>query len=266
MPAGGNSREGAPDRVMEERGRWELSRCGGQRKVHGNHVGLDLGALKTLQKTNGDRVRIWIVDDENLFRFTLKRLIDRQGAWICDADFSNAESLLERLESGDAPELILLDIGLPGANGDAALPRILELAPAVAVIVLSAQSEREVVFRAIRGGAAGYLLKGCGEDEIRQRILEVLDGGAALSPKIGRLMMERMRDKPSAATEVDYGLTPRELEVLEWLVQGLPKKQIAVRVGMSPHTVDSHLRSIYRRMNVRSNTEAVARAVREGVV
>lgn len=215
---------------------------------------------------NGKPVRIWIVEDENLFRFTLKRLIERQSGWICDADFSDAESLLEHLGSGDAPHVILLDIGLPGASGDAVLSRILEMAPAVAVIILSAQSMQDVVFRAIRAGAAGYLLKGCGEEEIRQRILEVLEGGAALSPKIGRLMMERIREEPQSKNGGTYGLTPTELRVLELLVQGLAKKQIAQRAGMSPHTVDSHLRSIYRRMDVRSNTEAVARAVREGLV
>lgn len=213
-----------------------------------------------------NQVRIWIVEDEMIYRFTLKRLINRQQGWVCDADFPDAESFLDRLRTSVPPHVILLDIGLPGANGDTVLRNIYEIAPTTAVIILSAQSDREVVFRAIRDGAAGYLLKGCGEDEICKRISEVLDGGAALSPQIGRLVMDRLREDLSPATKPSYGLTPRELDVLVLLARGLAKKQIAEHAGLSPHTVDSHLRSIYRRMDVRSNTEAVARAVREGIV
>lgn len=211
--------------------------------------------------------RIWIVEDQKSYRLTLKRLIDRTIGWECDAEFAEAESLMEQLAFGEDPDLILLDLGLPGVNGDAVLPQIVESSPRTKVIILSAQSAREVVFRAIRLGAAGYLLKGSSEAEIRQRIREVLKGGAALSPEVGRLMVEQMQKGGNSTGPVpDYGLTPRECEVLKLLTEGLVKKEIAQHIGMSYHTVDTHLRSIYRRLGVRSNTEAVARAVRESLV
>ena len=132
------------------------------------------------------------------------------------------------------------------------------------MLILSASDDREKVYRAICNGASGYLLKGADPDEILSGIRDVIHGASALSAPIANMILQGFaRHGPVAHIEP---LTSREVEVLAFLVKGLIKKEIAGELAISQHTVDMHLRSIYRKLHVRSQTEAVSKALRQGLV
>lgn len=209
--------------------------------------------------------RFWIVEDAKPFRSLLKKWIQRGDGWVCDREFENATHLLKALTEEELPEILLLDLGLPGLSGADALPKIRELAPQLPVIVLTAHDGEQEVLRAIGSGATGYLLKDTTPESFVERIEEALDGGAPLHPLAGKYLLKRLqgaRTSSNAKLELTDPLSPRELETLRLLSQGLAKKEIANKLELSIHTVDTYLRAIYRKLDVRSNTEAVAKALR----
>lgn len=136
------------------------------------------------------------------------------------------------------------------------------LAPASHIIVLTVFDDQEKVFDAICAGASGYLLKNADEDAIASSVEEVLQGGAPINPRVARLVLKMFASR-AAPPRQDYGLSGREQEVLELMVQGLVKKEIADRLSLSYHTVDNHLRSIYTKLQVHTRGGAVAKAVSE---
>jgi DNA-binding NarL/FixJ family response regulator len=157
--------------------------------------------------------------------------------------------------------LLLLDIDLPGMSGIEGLPLLVAAAPSTKVVVWTVFDDHEKVFQALCAGAAGYLLKTATIEEISEAVREVLRGGAPINPRIARRVLDVLSQV--APPRKDYRLTPRECEILEVMVQGLTKKQIAERMGLSYHTVDSHVRSIYEKLHVTSCHAAVAKALKE---
>ena len=132
------------------------------------------------------------------------------------------------------------------------------------MLILTASDDREKVYRAICNGASGYLLKTADPDEILTGIRDVLHGASALSSPIAKMILEGF-SRHGPVKEIEP-LTAREEDVLRYLVQGLIKKEIAEQLGISQHRVDMHLRSVYRKLHVRSQTEAVSKALRQGLV
>jgi DNA-binding NarL/FixJ family response regulator len=159
---------------------------------------------------------------------------------------------------------LLLDLGLPRRDGLDVLCDVRRALPDVKVLILTASDDREKVYRAICNGASGYLLKTADPDEIISGIRDVMHGASALSSPIAKMILEGFsRYGPVEHVEP---LTSREEDVLRYLVRGLIKKEIADELGISQHTVDMHLRSVYRKLHVRSQTEAVSKALRQGLV
>lgn len=208
---------------------------------------------------------IWLVEDNATYRRTVGRLIDRLPGFRCAQLFTSCEAALAALTgTSETPEIILLDVGLPGMSGLEGIRHFKERAPGVHVIVLTVFDDREKIFNAICAGASGYLLKTATEERIGEALREVLNGGAPMTASIAQKVLERFSQL--AAPRGEYGLTAREREILELMVEGLIKKEIADRLSLSYHTVDSHLRNIYGKLHVHNRGEAVGKAVKERLV
>lgn len=207
---------------------------------------------------------VWIVEDQELYRDTLQRLIDDAEDMTCEVATSTCEGLISRLQGAKVmPDIVLMDIGLPGISGIEGASRIRELSPTTRVLMLTVHDERQNIFDAICAGASGYLLKPTPPDEILRAIREVRQGAAPINAYIARKLLDAFRDDAEAP---DYGLTPREREILQCMVDGLLMKQIADSLHVSYHTIDTHIRNIYEKLHVRSRSMAVAKAVRERLV
>jgi DNA-binding NarL/FixJ family response regulator len=211
--------------------------------------------------TAAKRSNIWLIEDNDSFRNALARVINHQATMACEHNFASCEDALTALGRGHPPDVILLDVGLPGMSGIDGIRRLREAAPEVRVIMLTMFDDHDKVFRSICAGAVGYLLKTTPPDKITDAIREVLEGGAPMNPQVARLVLDRFAAM-SAPTDA-YGLTDRERKVLELMVNGLIKKEIADKLSLSYHTIDSHLRNIYQKLHVHTRAGAVVKAVRE---
>ena len=208
---------------------------------------------------------IWILEDHEVFAKQIRRLIGAEADLVCPHHFTCAADLYDKLKfTNERPDLLLLDLGLPRRDGLEVLGDIRSLMPELKVLILTAFDDREKVYRAICNGAFGYLLKTADPDEILSGIRDVIHGSSALSSPIAKMILEGFaRYGPVRQIEP---LTSREQEVLRDLVKGFIKKEIADHLAISQHTVDMHLRSVYRKLHVRSQTEAVSKALRQGLV
>jgi DNA-binding NarL/FixJ family response regulator len=222
--------------------------------------------LKLSDKTNMSGsvqhlVGVWLVEDNHTFRKTVARVLGQVEGFECSHQFSNAEDALDALAGGGVPDVILLDVELPGQDGIEAMRNIKSICPSTHVLMLTAFDNHEQVFKAVCAGASGYLLKTSPVERIVESIYEVLNGGAPMSPRVAKSVLDMFSGL--AKPKGDYGLTSRELEVLESMTKGLGKKEIADRLMVSYHTVDSHMRNIYTKLHVNSCTGAIARAFKD---
>ena len=208
---------------------------------------------------------IWILEDHQVFAKQIRRLIDGEDDLECPHHFSSPDEFFEKLQyTNERPDILLLDLGLPRMDGLEVLVRVKKMMPDLKVLILSAFDDRERVYRAICNGASGYLLKTADPDEILTGIQDVIHGAAALSSAIATMILNGFsKHGPVEETEA---LTSREEEVLKFLVRGFIKKEIALQLSISQHTVDMHLRSVYRKLHVRTQTEAVSKAIRQGII
>jgi DNA-binding NarL/FixJ family response regulator len=210
---------------------------------------------------------VWLVEDNRAFRETLSRLLSRSPGIECQHAIGNAERALRLVDEESAPDLILLDINLPGLDGIEAVRRFKKIAPKTLVLMLTVFDDNERVFEAICAGANGYLHKTASIDQIVSALREAHAGGAPMSPAIARKVLEMFgRIRGTTAAPEHAPLTTREHEVVRALAEGHSMSEISAQLDISYHTVDSHLRHIYAKLHVRSATAAVARAVREGLV
>ncbi len=218
-------------------------------------------------QTGDRRMIVWIVEDNSLFRSSLAALVSETEGMECPVAVDSCERMLHELENRDAPDIVLMDIGLPGMSGIEGTREIRCRAPGTRVIMLTVQEEDEKVFHAICAGASGYLLKPLPPERILTAIRDVQSGAAPINGYIARKVLDMFSRFGVSPRENDpYGLTPREREILSLLVQGLIMKEIAARLGLSYHTIDSHLRSIYDKLHVHSRTAVVAKALRERII
>jgi DNA-binding NarL/FixJ family response regulator len=203
--------------------------------------------------------RILIADDHPLTRDALAALLARNGFEVVGqaGDGAEAVDLARRLQ----PSLVLLDLSMPGLGGIEALPQLRDAAPTCEVVVLTASGTEENLLAAIRGGAAGYLLKSEPPDRIVAFLRGVAHGEAALSGAIARRLLEQVREgggrESGVPDSIAEALTAREVEVLLLLDEHLGTDQIAKRLFLSEHTVRSHVKSLLRKLGVSSRREAL---------
>lgn len=207
---------------------------------------------------------IWIIEDHAAFRRTLVRVLNAEDGLQCTRDFDSCEKALAALARDDAPDAILLDVGLPGMSGLEGTRLIKQRSPKTLVVVLTVFEDDDKVFSAICAGAAGYLLKTSSAAEITQAVRDALAGGSPMTSRIARRVLDMF--SKLAPKQSDYGLSDREKEILQLMVTGLIKKEIADRLTLSIHTVDTYLRRIYEKLEVNTRTGAVAKALKEGLV
>jgi two-component system, NarL family, nitrate/nitrite response regulator NarL len=205
--------------------------------------------------------RVLIVDDHPLTRDALAALLAQHEFDVCGqaADGEEAIQLARRLQ----PELVLLDLSMPGLSGLDALPRLRDAAPGAEVVVLTASGTEENLLAAIRGGAAGYLLKTEAPERLVEYLHAAVHGEAALSGSVARRLLERVRDgsghDAGVPDAIAQALSARELEVLLLLDEHLGTDEIAKRLFISEHTVRSHVKSLLRKLGVSSRREALER-------
>lgn len=207
---------------------------------------------------------VWIIEDDEWFASQLSRLIGLSEAFTCPSMFRSCEPALEKLLTDDPPDIILMDIGLPGMNGIEGIKRIRAMTPEVKTVMLTVFEDSNSIVQAISNGAAGYLLKGSSLEVIVDSLKSIIIGGAPINPQVARKILDVFAHTLSGQN--DYGLTPREMEVLTYLVEGLQMKQIAERMFITFHTVDKHLRSIYSKLQVPSRSLAIAKALKENLL
>ncbi len=209
--------------------------------------------------------QVWVLEDHKAFARQLTRLIEGEGDLECPRQFGHPDELIAELSFTSAPpDILLLDLGLPGRDGLQVLGEVRARLPALKVLILTAFDDREKVYRAICAGASGYLLKTADPDEILAGIRDVIRGAGVLSPWVASMILRGFA-KLGPVDDAEP-VTQREKDVLARLVQGYIKKEIADQLGISLHTVDMHLRSIYRKLHVRNQTAAVSTALRCGIV
>jgi two-component system nitrate/nitrite response regulator NarL len=202
-------------------------------------------------------MRILLVDDHPITRDALAALLGQYDFSVVGqaADGESAIELARNLQ----PELVLLDLSMPGMSGLEALPRIREAAPECEVVVLTASGTEENLLSAIRGGAAGYLLKSEPPERIAEFLHGVGKGEAALSGEVARRLLEQVREGGTRGVpdEIASTLSAREVEVLLLLDEHLGTEEIAARLFISEHTVRSHVKSLLRKLDVSSRREAL---------
>ncbi|MEM1443334.1 MAG: response regulator transcription factor [Verrucomicrobiota bacterium] len=209
-----------------------------------------------------ERIRLWIVDDHSGFRRDLSRVLEKRG-FVCEKEFSSARGVFAELSNGPLPDVILLDLRMPQVSGLEALAEIHGLFPELKVILLTASDQEEDLLAGLRGGAAGYLLKTATPDEIDSAVRRAIGGGVTIDPDLNRQLVAKI---PGSSEEETAALSPKEFEVLRHLADGKPAKQIASEMDLSVHTVDSHLRNLYRKLDAPNQSAAVARAFRLGIL
>jgi DNA-binding NarL/FixJ family response regulator len=211
-------------------------------------------------------IRVWFVEDHDAFRRSLERLCKPRRGLAPPRSFANAESMLAALAvSDEKPQVLLLDVGLPGRSGLEILGDIHQHAPDCRVVILTVFEDEAKISQAISAGACGYLLKTSTPDEIADAIIETFHGGSPMSPHVASSVVKLLARLTKPVTSA-IALSPRELELLRCMVEGLTAKEIAARLAISIHTADTHTRNLYSKLSVHSRAAAVARAMREKLV
>jgi DNA-binding NarL/FixJ family response regulator len=208
--------------------------------------------------------KIAIVEDNKVIRESLMEFVHSDPECRCVCACATAEEALKIIPKHE-PEIVLMDIQLPNMSGIDCLAQLKQMLPSTQVIMVTMYEDTERIFKALRMGACGYLLKRCTPEELIAAIREVRQGGAPMSREIARKVIVSFQEPAKAAAEVE-DLSPRELEILELLAGGFPNKAIADRLGLTDGTVRWHLRHVYNKLHVRSRTEAALkfRAVKAG--
>lgn len=189
----------------------------------------------------------------------LQQYLSRQEEFECVIVADSAESFLAELDDAIAPQVLLLDLGLPGMSGLEMLPLVRQRLPDAEIVIQTAFDDADRIYQALCGGASGYVLKNTNLDQIKAALLEVMRGGAFFSRSVARRVLHHF--KPSAAAQPAL-LSEREHQVLLGIVDGLADKQIAARLDVATVTVRTHVRNIYRKLQVNSRSELLSRAAK----
>jgi DNA-binding NarL/FixJ family response regulator len=205
-----------------------------------------------------------IIEDHQKIRAGLAALIDTTDGFRCTAAFGSMEDAIGGM-AGNLPDVVLVDIGLPGMSGIDGIRVLKHRYPALPLLVLTIYGDDTRIFEALCAGACGYLLKKTEPEALLASIRQAVEGGAPMSPEVARRVIELFRQvRPPEST--DYQITPHEARVLKLLAAGHNYDTAAFELGVSVNTVRFHVKSIYGKLHVHSKSEAVAKALRSGII
>lgn len=196
--------------------------------------------------------KVSIVEDDTRIRESIAAVINGSHGFCCSGAFPSAEAALRKIP-GDWPDVLIMDIQLPGMSGIECVAKLKDANERLLVLMFTVDDDSEAIFKSLQAGATGYLLKGASPAEIIDAISDVMQGGAPMSGHIARKVVQYFR--PQRAPEEEK-LSHREVEIVNFLAKGFRYKEIADALAISVHTVRSHIRRIYEKLHVTSRTEA----------
>lgn len=209
-------------------------------------------------------IRVGIIEDQVAVREALSRLLSSSAGFDLTGAYGSIEAAATALPTA-LPDVLLVDLGLPGASGTEGIRRFHSLWPKLALLVLTIHEENEYIFDALCAGAGGYLLKSTRPDNLLSSIREAVAGGAPISPSIAAKVIRLFREvRPTESAGSD--LTPHEFRILKLLASGENYKTSAAILNVSVNTISFHVRSIYAKLEVHSRSDAVAKALRTGLI
>lgn len=211
-----------------------------------------------------NKIKVTIYEDNRDLREGMSFLIQATPNLQLTGAFSDCYHLQEQIATLQ-PNVVLMDIDLPGMTGIEATALVKAVAPTTQVMMLTVFDDEEKIFAAIRNGASGYLLKHTPPSEIIQAIFDIYNGGSPMTANVARKVLQFFQQQPKSQPQ-QYNLSPRELDIIRGLVKGYSYKLIGDEFHISIDTVRSHIRSIYDKLQVNSKTEAVLKALREKLI
>lgn len=199
-------------------------------------------------------IKVAIVEDNPTIRESLKTIVEHSGDCECSGTWGTAEEALRAIPK-DQPDVVLMDIQLPGMSGIECTARLKDFCPNAQIVMVTVYEDPERIFQALRAGACGYLLKRSSPEQVCAAIRDVRQGGAPMSSEIARKVIAQFREPVQQAAELDT-LSTREREVLEFVARGMDNKEIASRLGVSVDAVRFHLKHVYSKLHVHTRTQA----------
>lgn len=204
-------------------------------------------------------IHVALIEDIYEIREGLKEYLLQDDEIAVSGDYESVEQLLED-DQKIQPDIFLLDIGLPGISGINAIPILTSRFPNAEFLIFSIYSEHDKVYQALCAGASGYLLKTEPLHQIKKAIIELNNGGSPMSPQIARKVVQHFQPNKKRASQTD--LTPKESDIINYLVDGMSYKQIAYQMGNTVETIRHHIKNIYRKLHVNSKAEVIGRSLR----
>jgi DNA-binding NarL/FixJ family response regulator len=209
-------------------------------------------------------IRVCLFEDNEKLRDSLFKLVNRSPGFVCTGAYPNCDNLIENIKA-NRPDVVLMDIEMPGISGIEGVAMIKERFPEVKVIMETIFDDDNKIFNSICAGAEGYILKNTLPAQILEAIKELHQGGSPMSPSIANRVLKMVKGNTIHRTG-DIDLTDREKEILSCLVDGMSYKLIADNCTISIETVNAHIKNIYRKLQVHSKSEAVAKAIKGKIV
>lgn len=204
-------------------------------------------------------IQVVITEDDKEISEALNDFLNSREDMECCASFGAVEPLIEYIENGNIPDIILMDIGLPGLSGIDGIKIVKEKKPEIDIIMLTIYEDAHKIFQSLCAGASGYLLKNSPFSELAKSIVCVYEGGAIMSPEIARKVVDHFQDDKIKKTTSP--LTKKEKKIVEALVDGLSYKMIADRLSISVETVRTHIKNIYKKLHVHSKAEVIRKSL-----
>ncbi len=208
---------------------------------------------------NKNIIRVVIVEDDEIIRESFVSLINNSDNYLCIANYDTCEAAIKNL-TNDSPQIILMDIGLPGISGIEGIRRIKKVYSKVDILVVTVHDDDEKVFDALCAGASGYLTKNVKPEKLLESLGEVVKGGAPMSTNIAKMVIR------SFQRNTESPLSSRETEVLQQLARGKSYTMIAGDLHINKETVRSHIKNIYQKLNVNSKAEAIEKASKDRLI
>lgn len=210
-------------------------------------------------------IKVTIFEDNQSLRIGLYQLINGTDGYVCVGAFENCSQLLKNIKD-TSPDIVLMDIEMPGVNGIEAVGILKKKYPEIRILMQTIFQDNDKIFQSILAGAEGYILKNTSPARMLEAIKEIYEGGAPMSPSVATKVLKMIYNQPAAPIKNDFHLTDREISVLHCLVKGMSYKLIGDDLQISIDTVRAHIRNIYDKLHVNSKGEAIVKALKDNIV